>query len=236
MGHAALQHNGGFSKAGLQFLQGSVTSVSIGNRGDGMAQPDGFSDVPAGKIATIVTHLEMTSKPALRPAPELPSLVLAPIARPDPEWYRSLYMAVGGRPWMWFSRMAMSRDELAAILHDDRVEVFVLRDGAREVGLLELDYREAGACEIAFLGLVPDAVGGGAGRYLMNIALTRAWGRAGVARVWVHTCTLDHPAALAFYIRSGFTPTRQQVEVADDPRLTGVLPPDAAPHVPVFKT
>jgi len=200
-----------------------------------MQQPDGFTDIPAGKIATVVTHLEMHARPAPRPVPDLPGLVLAPMAEPDPEAYRALYMAVGGLPWMWFSRMKMPRAELAAILADRDVEVFVLRDGARDIGLLELDFRQGGACEIAFFGLVPDAVGQGAGRYLMNIALTRAWGRSGVGRVWVHTCTLDHPAAIAFYTRSGFVPVRQQIEVTDDPRLSGVLPRTAAPHVPIFE-
>ncbi|MDJ0994223.1 MAG: GNAT family N-acetyltransferase [Dinoroseobacter sp.] len=200
-----------------------------------MPQPDGFMEVPPGKIATVVTHLEMAAPPKPRSAPEVPGLVLTPMAVPDPEAYRALYMAVGGLPWMWFSRMALSTEALVGILGDRDVEVFVLRDGARPVGLLELDFRNAGACELAFLGLVPDAVGQGAGRYLMNIALTRAWARPGVSRVWVHTCTLDHPAALGFYIRSGFTPFRQEIEVADDPRLTGVLPRKAAPHIPVFE-
>lgn len=200
-----------------------------------MQQSDGFTDVPAGKIATVVTHLEMVAASVLRDTPDLPAMVLEPVPKPDPEWYRALYMAVGGRPWLWFSRMAMSTEALTAILHHTDVDVFVLREGMEEIGLLELDYRQDGSCEIAFFGLVPDAVGQGAGRYLMNIALTRAWGRAGVARVWVHTCTLDHPGAIGFYIRSGFTPTRQQIEVVDDPRLTGVLPREAAPHIPIFE-
>ncbi|MEM9392416.1 MAG: GNAT family N-acetyltransferase [Pseudomonadota bacterium] len=199
-----------------------------------MRQADGFTDVPLGKIATVVTHLEMTERPAERAAPDLPGLVLEKVTEPDPEAYRALYLAVGGLPWMWFSRMALSTDALMTILRDQHVEILVLRDGDRAVGLLELDYRESAVCEIAFLGLVPDAVGQGAGRYLMNIALTRAWAKEGISRVWVHTCTLDHPSALGFYIRSGFTPIRQQIEVADDPRLSGVLPRHAAPHVPIF--
>jgi hypothetical protein len=51
----------------------------------------------------------------------------------------------------------------------------------------------------------------------------------------VHTCTLDHPAALGFYIRSGFRPFKRQLELSTDPRLDGTLPPDAAPGVPIIR-
>ncbi|MCC7273790.1 MAG: GNAT family N-acetyltransferase, partial [Alphaproteobacteria bacterium] len=73
----------------------------------------------------------------------------------------------------------------------------------------------------------------GAGRWLMNRAVEIAWARP-IARFWVHTCTLDHPGALAFYVRSGFVPFRRQVEIADDPRLLGQAPRSAAAHVPVI--
>jgi hypothetical protein len=68
----------------------------------------------------------------------------------------------------------------------------------------------------------------------MNRAMERAWSHQ-VTRVWVHTCSFDHPAALAFYQRSGFRPFRRQVEIADDPRLDGTAPRDAAKHVPVIE-
>ena len=93
----------------------------------------------------------------------------------------------------------------------------------RDEGLLELDFREPGQCEIVFFGVTAKLVGTGAGRWLMNRALELAWSRP-VERVWLHTCTFDHPAALAFYQRSGFRPFRRQVEVVDDPRLDGTAP------------
>jgi hypothetical protein len=73
-----------------------------------------------------------------------------------------------------------------------------------------------------------------AGRWLMNRALEFSWSRP-IARVWVHTCTFDHPAALAFYQRSGFRAFRRQIEVADDPRLDGTAPRDVARHVPYHR-
>ena len=92
--------------------------------------------------------------------------------------------------------------------------------GPDTVGLLELDFRQDGACELTFFGVVPEAIGIGAGRFLMNRAIERAWGRAPrIGRFWVHTCTNDHPDALAFYIRSGFVPYARGVECYPDPRI-----------------
>ena len=76
-------------------------------------------------------------------------------------------------------------------------------------------------------------VGTGAGRYLMNRTLERAWTRD-VERVWVHTCNLDHPAALPFYMRTGFEPYKREIEIYDDPRLNGLQPQSATPGIPIL--
>jgi GNAT superfamily N-acetyltransferase len=112
------------------------------------------------------------------------------------------------------------------------VDVHALVHEGRDEGLLELDLREAGQCELAFFGVTKGLIGSGAGRWLMNRALELAWSRP-VSRVWVHSCTLDHPSALGFYQRSGFRPFRRQVEIADDPRLDGTVPRHVAKHVPI---
>ncbi len=152
---------------------------------------------------------------------------------PDLDWFRDLYRRVG-EEWLWFSRLQMADAELAAIVRSPMVEVHALVHEGRDEGLLELDFREAGQCELAFFGVTAGLIGGGAGRWLMNRALELAWSRP-VSRVWVHTCTLDHPSALAFYQRSGFRPFRRQVEIADDPRLDGTSPRAAAKHVPMIE-
>ena len=84
-----------------------------------------------------------------------------------------------------------------------------------------------------YFGVTAKLIGSGAARFMMNRALELAWSRD-LSRVWVHTCTFDHPSAIAFYQRSGFRPFKRQIEVADDPRLDGKLPRDAARHVPVI--
>lgn len=199
----------------------------------GEALSPGFYDVPAGCVAAVVTHLEMTAPPAPRPVPDLPGATFQKADAPETGWYRDLYAEVGARDWLWFSRLEMPEAALSAILSDRNVEVYTLRRDGRDLALLELDFRVSGACELAFFGVAPDLIGTGAGRVLMSHAIDRAWARP-ITRFHVHTCTLDHPAALAFYIRSGFIPTRRQVEIAPDPRLSGTLPRDAGPHCPII--
>jgi GNAT superfamily N-acetyltransferase len=197
-----------------------------------MQLPDGHHDVPAGKLAMIVTSLAMTAPPPTRPDPVPAPWRLERVEVPEPEAYRALYRRVG-QDWLWFSRLRMTDAALLAILRDPDVAVYRLVAATGEAGLLELDFREAGSCELSFFGLVPELIGGGAGRWLMNRALDLAWARP-IGRFWVHTCTLDHPKALDFYIRSGFDPTGRQVEIADDPRANGILPREVAPQIPLL--
>lgn len=187
--------------------------------------------LPDGQLAALVTYLEMTNPPAAS-VPQ-GSLQLRRV-RLDADQYRALFRKVGA-PWLWFSRLAMTDAELDAIITDPGVELFEVTAVQAVVGMLELDFREAGACEIAFVGLVPGLAGQGHGRWLLAEAVHRAW-RDGVRRVHVHTCSLDHPAALAAYRRAGFVPIRRALERFTDPRLTGVLPADAAPQVPLLGT
>ena len=190
-----------------------------------------LTDLPDGQVAAVVTYLEMTSSPT-EPVPST-SLQLRRV-RLSADDYRALFRKIGA-PWLWFSRLKMSEDELDAIIADPEVELFEVTAVEAVVGMLELDFREDGQCEIAFVGLVPSLAGEGHGRWLLAEAVRRAW-REGVTRVHVHTCTLDHPAALSAYRRAGFVPYKRAVERFTDPRLTGVLPPDVAPQVPLLGT
>ena len=195
---------------------------------------DGYTDIPAGRIAAIATTLEMLEPPPARPTPAVAQgAALRRVEKPGLEWYRDLFRRVG-EPWLWQSRLRLSDTALASIIHDGAVEVWALSADGLDQGLLELDFRTADTCELAFFGLTVPWTGRGAGRLLMQQALARAWGRP-IRRFWVHTCTLDHPAALGFYIRSGFRPIKLQVEMSPDPRLDGTLSPDAAPAVPILR-
>lgn len=125
----------------------------------------------------------------------------------------------------------MTDAELAATLDAATTEVQVAtrRDGM-PVGLLELDFSAAGDVEIAYFGLVPGMTGHGHGGWLMAHAMRLGW-RAGIKRMWVHTCDLDHPGALGFYQRQGFVAFERGVEIYEDPRTEGIYPTDVAPQI-----
>ncbi len=197
----------------------------------------GLIPVDNRQVATIVTHLEMRARPRPAPMPPLPAgappLRLVRWKQPVLDAYRALFRRVG-EPWLWFSRLVMTDEALAGIIHDPHVAIHAVTDHAGiELGLLELDFRDPPDCELSFFGLVPELTGKGVGRWLMAQALAMAW-RPEVTRLWVHTCTLDSPGALGFYVRSGFTPYAREVETFDDPRLLGHLPRDAAPQIPLL--
>ena len=187
-------------------------------------------DVPSGHVATIITHLEMIEKPNL---PRVEStLSLHEWNEPPVAEYLSLFRAVG-ESWLWTSRLLMTEQEVEDIIHHPAIEVLVARDHERPVGFIELDFREPGECEISFFGLIPEMNGRGQGRWMMNQALARAW-RDDIRRVWLHTCTQDSPRALPFYQKNGFCIFKQQLDMMPDPRLSGYLPKNAAPHVPII--
>jgi len=168
---------------------------------------------------------------AVPPSP----LSLKRIEVPEPEHYRELFRLIGA-PWLWFSRLIIDDAHLAGIIQHPKVEVYtVVDESGAEVGMLELDFREPGECELAFIGLVPELSGKGHGRWLLAEAVRLAW-REGVDRAHVHTCSLDHPAALSAYRRAGFMPYKRAIERFPDPRLLGVLPKDCAPQIPLLGT
>lgn len=193
---------------------------------------NGYHDVPPGKVATVVTQLEMTKRADTRPVPAPDGWMLTRITHPDRDWYRALFRKVG-EDWLWYGRAVLGDADLDTILKDPKLHVYTLRRGDVDGGLMELDFRTAGACELAYFGLTSDLIGSGAGRYLMNEAIERAWA-ANITRFHVHTCTMDSPQALAFYRRSGFEPVAQKIEIADDPRIYHGYDRALARHVPIY--
>ena len=162
----------------------------------------GVSGVKGAALVT-VTYLEMTSpdQRSAMPAWGEP-ITIQRAERPTVSFYRYLYDTVGA-DWDWYERRRLCDEALAAIVHDDAVEVYVLYDRGVPAGYAELDRRVEGEVEIAYFGLMPDCIGRGLGPALLGWALERAWSYA-PRRVWLHTCSLDHPKALAVYRRAGF--------------------------------
>jgi GNAT superfamily N-acetyltransferase len=195
--------------------------------------PRGYSIVPPRHVANVATFLEMRTKPQASSLARDHDLTLERWRDADLITYRPLFKAIGEN-WMWYSRLVMPDHELKRIFREPRIEIYRLLDKGTVAGLLELDFSEKDECELSFFGLLPEAIGKGAGRFLMNEAIRLAWARP-IERFWVHTCTFDHPAALSFYRRSGFTPYQVAVEIHPDPRLTGHMPREAAPQVPIIE-
>ncbi|KQT85667.1 GCN5 family acetyltransferase [Aurantimonas sp. Leaf443] len=189
--------------------------------------------VPRGKIAAVATFLDMGRAPA--PRAQAPGLggTIEVVTRADVDAYLDLYRRIGA-PHLWYGRLVLSRERLQALLDDPALELHVLTvDGVAE-GMAELDFRMGAAAELVYFGVSARLVGTGQARRLMNRAIAAAFSRP-IERLFLHTNTLDHPKAMEFYRRSGFAPRGQTIEIADDPRLTGLLPRDAAPHVPIFE-
>jgi GNAT superfamily N-acetyltransferase len=174
-----------------------------------------------GKLEVTITHLEMLTRPRRHPHSLQRTVALLRAVQPPLHFYRYLYETVGA-PWLWYERRLMNDDQLSAIVHDDRVEVSVLYADGCPAGFAELDCRKMPDVELAYCGLVPDFIGEGLGIYLIDHAVELAWQHE-PERVWVHTCTLDHPRALLVYQRAGFVPFREETKLIDDPRTTGAM-------------
>lgn len=189
--------------------------------------------VPPGCIAAVVTHLEMLGPPPGE-APRLPrGCELRHVPQPTTQWYRALYRAVG-EDWLWFSRLELPESELAAILSEPAVEVYVAQESGRDIGMVELDWRVPGECELVFFGVIAERIGRGAAAWMIAAATQLAW-RPGVRRFWLHTCSLDHPAAVPFYEKHGFRAYKREVEIDPDPRLSGTVSRNAAVYHPILE-
>lgn len=187
---------------------------------------------PPGKLAVVVTRLEMTAPPVRPPMPApLAKLALIHAERPTLSYYRYLFKAVGA-PWLWADRLRMGDEALTARIQDERTALYVLYDAGVPAGFGELFARNAETTEIVYFGMMPDFTGRRFGPYLLDHIVRMAW-IAGPQRLEVETCTLDHPRALQTYQRAGFVAYRRETVFRDDPRLLGLVPADAAPQVPL---
>ncbi len=184
------------------------------------------------ELAVTVTQLEMTSKPLRNPPP--PPLARHLLMRAEPatvSFYRYLYDTVGAN-WLWTDRREWDDDRLAERLNDERTGVYVLYLDGTPAGFGELFQASADVTDLAYFGLIPEFIGRRLGPFLLWSLIDLAWARP-IRRMTVDTCTLDHPKALAHYQRAGFVPYAQRLVRKPDPRLTGLLPRDAAPHIPL---
>ena len=159
-------------------------------------------------VDVTVYYLQMlVPRPREVPMPRRGLTVLHAKA-PSVPYYRGLYDAVG-RDYHWLSRRKLPDEELAAILNDPRNELYVLNVDGLPAGFAELDCRQPGEIELVQFGLLPDFIGQGLGKWFLQWTINQA-ANDQPRRLWLHTCTLDHPAALPTYRKAGFVQYRDE--------------------------
>jgi GNAT superfamily N-acetyltransferase len=186
----------------------------------------GFYSAPEGAIATIVTVLEKKCAEKIIPL-QRNDVDMVEVLNPGLAWYRTLFTKVGA-PWLWSSRLRLDDLALERIIRASTTKIFAARlqggkDNEKDVGFAELDFFSQDQCEITFFGLLKEYTGRGLGRFMMMRALSAAQSK-GANHIHLHTCTLDDKRALDFYLKCGFRPVRQAVEILEDPRECGLLP------------
>jgi GNAT superfamily N-acetyltransferase len=160
-------------------------------------------------IAVTRTYLEMRSPNSLRSYHADDAHVRFERVHPCPiSFFRYLYREVG-RAHHWVDRLTWSDDQVAARVGDANVSLWVMYVDGAPGGYAELERHGDGSTEIAYFGLLPEFTRRGLGKLMLTAAVERAW-EQGTSRVWLHTCTLDGPAALPNYRARGLRPFKTQ--------------------------
>jgi GNAT superfamily N-acetyltransferase len=151
-----------------------------------------------------IHHLQMTSVGQFQPSRRtISNLEIRAAEIPSPEFSRFLYASVGNR-WKWYERLEWTRQQWLDYLDRPQQETWVAYLHGTPIGYFELEQQDRGSVEIVYFGLMPDFIGRGVGGPLLTRAVQCAWD-SDARRVWVHTCSLDHPNALNNYLSRGFT-------------------------------
>jgi ribosomal protein S18 acetylase RimI-like enzyme len=167
-------------------------------------------------VEVVRTYLEIVGRDQFRPVrSELEGLRLEPVPACPPSFYRYLYRAVG-EAYHWIDRREWSDEVIQRHLARPEIGLYVLYLAGAPVGWFELRRCEDGSQEIAYFGLLPEFQGRGLGRHLLTCAVEQAFARGG-SRVWLHTCSLDHPAAIPNYEARGFRRFKTEVYSVDLP-------------------
>lgn len=160
-------------------------------------------------IEVIRTYLQMVSPDELKAALFADNrLRVEQVIECPPSFFRYLYSEVG-RNYHWVDRLGWTNEQIRAYISQPSVTLWVLYCAGAPGGYFELRQSEDDSVEIAYLGLLEEFIGRGLGKYLLTNAAKQAWEKT-TSRIWVHTCTLDHPAALSNYLNRGFKQFRQE--------------------------
>lgn len=159
----------------------------------------------------ITYYLDMHSPEQLRGKPLPDDLQVVECRIKQFQLNRFLYALVG-EPWAWTDKLAWSDAQWREAIERDDHRTWVAYHQGAIAGYYELQRDADGAVEILYFGLAEAFFGQGFGGPLLTHALQSAWAWPGTKRVWVHTCSLDHPSALANYQARGLELYRQERE------------------------
>ena len=160
------------------------------------------------------TYLEMRDPAQLRAARcNDPRIRVEQMHDCPPSFYRHLYVEVG-KNYHWIDRLPWTDEQIAAHLHQPEITFWLMSYDDATAGYFELRRCEDGSVEIAYFGLLPEFLGRGLGKHLLTCATEQGWAD-GANRVWLHTCTLDDPAALPNYLKRGFSAFKTEKYTAE---------------------
>lgn len=173
--------------------------------------PPPFTSPSPGPESTTITYLEMRSPGELRARRSDDNRFwIGEVTTPQWAFNRFLYLTVGA-PWAWTDKRSWTDAQWREYVECDRLRTFAGYHEGTPAGYYELRRDDEGGVEIAYFGLLPAFHGRGLGGALLTSALEEAW-RMNPRRIWVHTCTQDHPAALANYLARGMKVYRTKIE------------------------
>lgn len=161
------------------------------------------------------TYLELATPQGFRPAfGSFPDIRLGPVPDPPPQLYRECYRTVG-EAYHWRDRWDWTDTQISAHFAQPEITLFVAHRGNTLAGWYELRrVPDERSVEVAYFGIAPVEFGRGFGKHLLSCAVRDAWAMT-PTRVWLHTCTLDHPNAVPNYQARGFVPYRTETYEVD---------------------
>ncbi|HIA75720.1 MAG TPA: GNAT family N-acetyltransferase [Dehalococcoidia bacterium] len=130
-------------------------------------------------------------------------LKITQVKEPDPAFAQWLYRTVG-REWYWVDRYYWSFNEWEEWISDSCISLWTMELSGKPIGFYMLDPQDNNNVEVSYFGLLPGYLGSGLGGHLLTNALNDAFSM-GASRIWLHTCSLDHPYALSNYEARGMS-------------------------------
>lgn len=156
-------------------------------------------------------YLEMKSASSLKDIDASKGLQIHECEIKQFQFNKFLYQLVG-KDWEWIDKLSWPDEQWKDYAENDNLRTWVVYYKGSPAGYYELQQQDGGDVEIVYFGLAPRFIGQGFGGYFLSQAIKSAWKLKGTKRVWVHTCTLDHPSALQNYKARGMEVYRVETE------------------------